>query len=86
MLLARMAQSGLVVNRVVIFLASGTIANATGNAMIKAINQPFIQNKRKPSAIPRFIAIMTNDIKKLMQIETIKLVSRPAYLVLILTD
>ncbi len=86
MFLVRMVQSGSVVNRIVIFLASGTIADATGNAMRKAINQPFIQTKRKPSAIPRLIAIMTNDIKKLMQNETIKLISRLAYLALILTD
>ena len=81
-----MAQSGSAVNFVVIFLAKGTIADATGNAMRKAINQPFIQTKKKSSANPLSIAIMTNDIKKLIQIETIKLVSRLAYFVLTLTD
>ena len=86
MSLIRMDQSGSAVNRAVILLARGTIADATGNAMKKAINQLFIQTKKKPSAIPWFIAIMTNDIKKLMQIETIKLISRFAYLELILTD
>ena len=54
--------------------------------MKKAIIQLRIQIRKKFSTNPWLTAIMTNDMKKLMQTDTIKPVRRLAYFVLTLTD